>query len=72
MKGLKPVDRIGGAFGSYRWSGEAVKQVAAELAAMNFHMIDPGPRIQYVPDGAGIEACVDYGKKIGETVLENQ
>jgi flavorubredoxin len=68
MKGLKPVNKIGGAFGSYGWSGESVKQVAAELAAMKFEMIEAGPRLQYVPDGDGIAACIEYGKKIGEAV----
>ncbi len=69
MKGFKPANRIGGAFGSYGWSGESVKLVAAELEAMKFKMIDPNPRIQYVPKGDDIKACVDYGKKIGEAVL---
>ena len=68
MKGLKPVGKIGGAFGSYGWSGEAVKLVAAELAAMKFEMIEPCPRLQYVPAGDGIESCVDYGKQIGDAV----
>ena len=68
MKGLKPVDRIGGAFGSYGWSGESVKLVAAEMEAMKFNMIDAGPRLQYVPDSEGIEACYAYGQKIGEAV----
>jgi flavorubredoxin len=68
MKGLKPVNKIGGAFGSYGWSGESVKQVAAELTAMKFDMVEPGPRLQYVPDGDGIAVCIDYGKKIGEAV----
>jgi flavorubredoxin len=68
MKGLKPASKIAGAFGSFGWSGEAVKLVSAELAAMNFNLIDPGPRLQYVPDAAGHAACVDYGKRIGEAV----
>ena len=68
MKGLKPVNKIGGAFGSYGWSGESVKLVTAELAAMNFKMIEGGPRLQYVPEKAGIEACVEYGRQIGEAV----
>lgn len=70
MKGLKPVGRIGGAFGSYGWSGESVRLVAAEMEAMKFQMIDAGPRIQYVPGGDDIDACVAYGKKIGEAVLK--
>jgi flavorubredoxin len=68
MKGLKPANKIGGAFGSYGWSGESVKLVAAELAAMKFKMIEAGPRLQYVPDETGIEACITYGKKIGAAV----
>lgn len=68
MKGLKPVDKIGGAFGSYGWSGESVKLVAAELEAMKFRMIEAGPRLQYVPEDAGITACIEYGKTIGEAV----
>jgi len=69
MKGLKPANKIGGAFGSYGWSGEAVKLVAAELAAMKFTMVQGGPRLQYVPDNGGIEACVEYGKQIGAAVI---
>jgi len=68
MKGLKPVNKIGGAFGSYGWSGESVKQVAAELASMQFSMIEQGPRLQYVPDSDGLAECIEYGKKIGEAV----
>ena len=68
MKGLKPVNKIGGAFGSYGWSGEAVKQVVAELASMKFNMIDSGPRLQYVPAADGLETCVQYGRRIGEAV----
>jgi flavorubredoxin len=68
MKGLKPMNRIGGAFGSYGWSGEAVKLVTAELEAMKFNVVAPGPRIQYVPDNAAIEAGIEYGKRIGDAV----
>ncbi len=70
MKGLKPANKIGGAFGSYGWSGESVKLVASELSAMKFHMIEDQPRLQYVPDKDGIDACMEYGKKIGQAVLE--
>jgi flavorubredoxin len=68
MKGLKPMNRIGGAFGSYGWSGEAVKLVTAELEAMNFQMVAPGPRVQYVPNHAALEAGIEYGQQIGAAV----
>jgi flavorubredoxin len=68
MKGLKPKHKIGAAFGSYGWSGESVKLINKELDEMEFDIIDPGIRIQYVPDKDGREACFEYGKKIGQAV----
>ena len=66
MKGLKPKNKIGAAFGSYGWSGEAVKLINKELEAMKFQLIDPGVKIQYVPNEQGIQACHELGKKIAD------
>ena len=68
MKGLKPKNRIGAAFGSYGWSGESVKLINKELEEMKFEIIDPGVKIQYVPDNEGIEACVLLGKKVAQAM----
>ena len=68
MKGLKPKNKIGAAFGSYGWSGEAVKLINRELEAMKFELIDPGVKIRYVPDDQGIEACYQLGKKTAEAL----
>lgn len=64
MKGLKPKNKIAAAFGSYGWSGESVKLINKELEEMKFNVIDPGVRIQYVPDEKSIEACHELGRKI--------
>jgi len=69
MKGLKPGNKIGAAFGSYGWSGEAVKMINKELEAMKFDLIDPGLKVQYVPDTGGIDASFDLGRKIGKAVV---
>ena len=71
MKGLKPLNKIGAAFGSYGWSGEAVKMINKELEAMKFDIIDPGVRIQYIPDSDSLENCYDLGRKIGKAVMES-
>jgi flavorubredoxin len=68
MKGLKPLNKIGAAFGSYGWSGEAVKLINKELQDMKFDVIDPGIKIQYVPENKGLEACFELGRKIGQAV----
>ena len=49
MKGLKPQNKIGAAFGSYGWSGEAVKYITGELETMKFYIPVPGLNVQYVP-----------------------
>jgi len=69
MKGLKPKNKIGGAFGSYGWSGESVKLITRELEAMKFDLVTPGIKIQYVPDQEGLDACFAYGQQIGQAVL---
>ena len=66
MKGLKPKDKVGAAFGSYGWSGESTKLISKELEAMKFKVIDPEIKIQYVPDSAGLEACKEFGRKIAQ------
>ncbi|QTA91161.1 FprA family A-type flavoprotein [Desulfonema magnum] len=68
MKGLKPLNKIGAAFGSYGWSGESVKLINNELEAMKFEMADPGLKIQYVPDKAAVEKCTELGKIIGKKI----
>jgi len=68
MKGLKPQNKAGVAFGSYGWSGKSVKIITRELEAMDFEIIDPGLKIQFVPDREGIDACFKLGQRIGEAV----
>jgi len=68
IKGLKPLNKIGGVFGSYGWSGESVKLIKNELEAMKFDVIDPGVKIQYIPDRKGLDACYEYGKTIGQAI----
>jgi len=64
MKGLKPKNKVAAAFGSYGWSGEAVKLVTQELEQMGFNIVDPGVRVQYRPDDEALNACRDLAQKI--------
>jgi len=66
MKGLKPQNKVAAAFGSYGWSGEAVKLINQELEAAGFKVIDPGVRINYVPDEEGLKACRELALKIAQ------
>ena len=70
MKGLKPLNKIGAAFGSYGWSGESVKLVQEALAAMKFNMVKDGLKVQYVPDTSAVEACEAFGRTIAAAIKE--
>lgn len=68
MKGLKPAHKIGAAFGSFGWSGEAPKLIRGELEAMRFEMVEPNLRLKYVPDEQGLADCIAFGRTIGRAV----
>lgn len=62
--------KIGAAFGSYGWSGEAPK-LLLEIMKNRFEMqvVDPPLLIKYVPDKKGLENCRELGKNIAETLM---
>jgi len=68
MKGLKPLNKIGAAFGSYGWSGESAQLLQNELEAMKFDIAAPLLKIQYVPDKAGLDQCLEFGRTIGKAI----
>ena len=68
MKGLRPAKKIGVAFGSYGWSGEAVKLITTALEEMKFEVLDPGIKVQYVPQDDDLKRCVDLGRKVARSL----
>ena len=68
MKGLRPQNRLGGAFGSFGWSGESVKVIGDWLQSMGFELpVDP-VKHKYVPGKGALEECVAMGKALGEAL----
>ena len=70
MKGLRPANKIGAAFGSYGWSGEAVKLINAIMEEMKFTVIDPGIKVQYVPAQDDLKKCMELGRKVAKVLRE--
>lgn len=71
MKGLKPMNKFAASFGSYGWSGEAVKQIGKSLEEMKMKVFGPGISLQFVPDHEGLKKCVDLGREIGGAIKES-
>lgn len=71
LKGLRPVNRIGAAFGSYGWSGEAVKLMTEALEEMKVKVVSPGLRVKFAPSEEDLSKCLDLGRQIGNAVKES-
>jgi flavorubredoxin len=70
LKGLKPQNLVGAAFGSYGWSGEAVGQVREILTAMKVDLVGEGLRVKFVPASDALEQCFELGAQVAEKVKE--
>ena len=70
IKGLRPKNKIGFAFGSYGWSGEGAKQIAAELEAMGAEQIEPLFQVKYMPSAEDLCKMTEIGKKLGAALIE--
>ena len=68
MRGLKPRIAVGGAFGSFGWSGEGAKQVAEALSQMNIEQPASPLAVKYVPDAEALANCVAFGKTLAEAL----
>ena len=68
MRGLRPTNKIGAAFGSYGWSGESVKLMNKSMLEMKFNMVHEGLKVQYVPEHTHLKECVELGKTVGQAL----
>ena len=68
MKGLRPLNRVGGAFGSYGWSGEGPRQLQEHLAAMKMEMPCGPVACNWTPGHEALRACHDLGRSVAGTL----
>ena len=61
-------DKVGAAFGSYGWSGEAPVMIAEKMCGIGMKVIDPVLRIQYAPAEKDLEECKRLGKDLANNV----
>jgi len=71
VKGINLKGKIGAAFGSYGWSGEAPRMLL-EVMKNKFEMetAEPPLLIKYVPDEKGLEECRKLGKTVAKRVVK--
>jgi len=70
LKGLRPKNRITGAFGSYGWGGGAVRDIYEELKEIGLEVVEPGVQVLYKPSAEDEKACYDFGREFAKKVIE--
>jgi flavorubredoxin len=70
IKGVNLKGKIGAAFGSYGWTGEAPKLVV-EIMKFKFEMqvIEQPLLARYLPDAKMLNDCKDLGKRVSENLM---
>jgi NADH oxidase (H2O-forming) len=61
--------KVAAAFGSYGWSGEAVRMVDERLRGLKLRVPVAGLRIKLIPSLDELDACYVFGQEIGNFVL---
>jgi flavorubredoxin len=70
MKGLRPRKKLGFAFGSYGWSGEAVAQLNEYLKEIQAEVIHEGIKCKYAPNQEVLKSCADLGRLLAQKIKE--
>lgn len=72
LKGLKPLNKVGAAFGAYGWAGGAQKDLEEALKAAGVTVALSGPAIKWAPTGDELQRCFDFGREFAAKVREGQ
>ena len=60
--------KVGAAFGSYGWSGEAPKLIAERLRGLKFKVEEDPFRVNLVPTEEDLASAEEYGRRIAESL----
>ncbi len=61
--------KVGAAFGSYGWSGEAVPMIEDRLRGLKLRVPLPGLRLKLIPTDTELTDCRDYGRALAQAVV---
>jgi len=61
--------KLAGAFGSFGWSGEAVRMLEDRMRGLKMRVPLDGVRIKLIPSPEELEACRRFGREAGEHLM---
>ncbi len=69
LRGLRPKNRMAGAFGSFGWGGGAVKEAYEEMKKIGLEVVEPGMEVLYKPGREDEKKCFEFGRQFAEKVI---
>jgi flavorubredoxin len=70
IKGLKPANLAGAVFGSFGWSGEAVKDLEAVLREMKVDVVAETVSAKHVPGPDVLGKCHELGRAVASELAK--
>lgn len=70
LRGLRFKNKIGMAFGTYGWSGEATKRIEAGLKEACIEVAVAGYKCQFSPNEEDLEKCRELGRELAIKIKE--
>ena len=64
IKGMKLKGKKAAAFGSYGWSGGAVKLITEELRRSGFEILNDGIKVEWTPGEEETSKCIEFGENL--------
>lgn len=68
---IKVSDKLGAAFGSYGWSGEAINMIEDRLRGLKLRVPIKGVRAKLIPTEEELERCRELGKQLAQHLTGN-
>ena len=67
---IRDKGKLGAAFGSYGWSGEAVKMIETNFSMLKLKVFDQNVRVKFKPHDEEFAQCNAFGKAFAEKMIE--
>ena len=64
--------KLGAAFGSYGWSGEAVRMIEDRMRGLKMRVPVPGLRLKLIPTDEELKECHEFGHKLAAALIPDR
>ena len=72
ISSVTPKAKLGAVFGSFGWSGEAVKMIEQRLTGLKYKLVADGLSFRFTPTKENMDACREFAEQIAGAVLTEE